>query len=377
MIEALPPPPPDATRWPDAHLTHLLRAAIGHGEHAASSWQRVLDARHSSADAWTRAEARLLPLVWWHLRHVPGVTGLGTLPLIYQTTWASNHETLAAAAAVIAELHTAGIETLVFRGAGLVVATYPKVGLRPIGDVDLLVRPADAAHARRVLSDAGFAPKVIYQGNALSCVHSLNFERPRLSIDLHWRALKECQGVDDDTELWAHARPVLLAGVPTRVPAPEDHLILVCAHGLRWTASRSVHWLADAAMLVNAGGDQSVDWPRFLAMARARRLMLPMRRALEFLSSTLDVPVPEDVRRTLVATPSTRRERLEHAVLMRPPSVLRGLIRQWCEHSRLHPEQPWPRRLAGFPEWLRSAWGISEAAGVPIAALRKAAARKP
>lgn len=300
---------------------------------------------------------------------------MDALQPLYRESWAANQEILAASASVIETLRAEGIDTVLLRGAGLALSCYPRIGLRPIGDVDMLVRPEHAARARYLLHGAGFQANVVYPGNALSCVHSLNFERRRLSIDLHWHALRECQRAVDDVGLWAHARTVRIGNTVTHVASPTDHLILVCAHGLRWTATRSVHWLADASTLLAGSGEDAVDWDRLTEVTQARGLVLSMRRALEFLARELDAPVPAAVLARFAAAPTSWRERVEHTALMRPPSLGRGLIRQWCEHTRRYAPQPWPLRLARFPEHLRSAWGVATVADVPLTALRKIAAR--
>ncbi|WLE99253.1 MAG: nucleotidyltransferase family protein [Candidatus Electrothrix communis] len=49
-----------------------------------------------------------------------------------------------------------GIEVLVLKGAALANTVYPQAGLRPMRDIDLLVRPHDALQAQTALAELGF-----------------------------------------------------------------------------------------------------------------------------------------------------------------------------------------------------------------------------
>jgi len=57
---------------------------------------------------------------------------------------------------IIRELRAAGIETLVLKGAALAQWVYPEPGLRPMSDLDLLTRPAEAHAALARLARLGF-----------------------------------------------------------------------------------------------------------------------------------------------------------------------------------------------------------------------------
>lgn len=326
----LPPPASDATRWPDAPLRDVLVAAAGPPAAAVPAWLRWRTLRDARPDpAWSAAEARLLPLVWWRLRHASRATGIDELQDTYRASWAANNDMLAATARAIKALDEAGVPTMVLKGAGLTLTAYPRTGLRPVGDVDLLVQPNDATRARQLLSGRG------------------------LRVHLRTRAFDEYQGTLDDRDLWTRSRHVPVGHTRTRVPSPADHLILICAHGVRWTSTPSVHWLADAAMVLEHERD-AIDWAQLLEVTHARRLCLPVRRTLEFLARELGAYVPDQVIASLAAMPVSLRDRLEHEVLMRPPSVPRRLVRQWCEHARLNPGASRRARLANLirnPTW--------------------------
>jgi hypothetical protein len=59
---------------------------------------------------------------------------------------------------LLAQLAQAGIDVIPLKGAALVETHYQHVGLRPMTDIDLLVRPGDFLPAAEVLTAAGLRP---------------------------------------------------------------------------------------------------------------------------------------------------------------------------------------------------------------------------
>jgi hypothetical protein len=58
---------------------------------------------------------------------------------------------------ILAAFQTAGIETRVLKGAALAHLIYPQPGLRPMRDLDFLVKKSDALSAQALLAELGFA----------------------------------------------------------------------------------------------------------------------------------------------------------------------------------------------------------------------------
>jgi hypothetical protein len=365
-------PPMDATTWPDPRTELLLQAALWPKDRAVVAWRRWRDsaAPHPPAGA-TGAERRLFPLVWQNLG--AACSDVAVLRADYLEAWAQNQRILARASETVSRLGDAGIPTMLLKGAALLSTCYQACsGARAVGDVDLLVPPARAADARRVLAEAGWRPTFPTPESRLPLLHGLNYEAEEsFSLDLHWHSLMETCGPEDDRALWADARPVVLTGgARSSVPSPADHLIIICAHGVRWSASPSVHWMADATRLAT-GTAGAIDWQRLLARVRELRLACPVSTALDYLASRLEAPVPRFVLAGLAAIPTPPRERLEHRARMRPPSVVRSLFLHWCAEARMAPDQPGHRRLLRMPERLRASWGLTAVADVPAAAARK------
>ena len=128
-------------------------------------------------------------------------------------------------AAVFAAFAAHGIQAATFKGWAL-GRLYGRPGLRPVGDVDLLVRREDLDHARSVL--AGF------EGGAEVDVQADLFRY------LPDRTLEQ---------LLTSSERISIAGGEVHVLGTSDHLRLVCLHQLHHGSWRPL-WLCDVAVLV-------------------------------------------------------------------------------------------------------------------------------
>lgn len=221
---------------------------------------------------------------------------------------------------VIRALQAVGIDPLLVKGWSL-ARLYPELALRPIGDVDLFVHPAE--HAR-----------------AESLIRSLNSKIP---VDLHAvsHARKNTTQLDGSTleELNARGQRVTLGDVNVRILAPEDQLRLVCLHFLRHGAWRPL-WLCDIAVALET---RLVDFDWDLVLVKnpqADWIACALGAAYQLLGARIeDTPV------------AARAQNL-------PRWFVPSILARW--------ENPNPR-LYDYPEPLSSAWrSPSKLARAPI-----------
>jgi len=94
---------------------------------------------------------------------------------------------------VLDALQGAGVPALAYKGPALSRQLYGDAGLRHFADLDLLVRPEDAAAAREVALSAGFAERQAYDAVPLSLLQeaeqAIGFTHAEtgLQLDVHWR----------------------------------------------------------------------------------------------------------------------------------------------------------------------------------------------
>ena len=182
-------------------------------------------------------------IVWWRLSR----SSPGACPSLERFRDAHRHQLLQCAlqerqaARAFEILEAAAVEPLLVKGPAC-ARLYPARGLRPAGDVDLIVRHSQAERARRALDAAGLGGWV----------------------DLHAGGAE--LGRRDLEEVFARSRAAEVCGAPLRVPCAEDHFRLVCLHMLKHGAWRPL-WLCDVAAGLESrpGG---FDWDYCLGTGR-------------------------------------------------------------------------------------------------------------
>src|SRR5262249_16920252 len=145
------------TSWPTREQQLLLRAALASGSEARdawASWKASADVGH--LDEGSR---RLLPLLAFNLNRL-GVKDplLAAFSMLHRLAHVENTARLGEAAQALRALRDASIDTLVLKGAAVASLYYPDHGLRPMGDVDVLVPTSQRQAAMTALGKAGWTP---------------------------------------------------------------------------------------------------------------------------------------------------------------------------------------------------------------------------
>ena len=198
--------------WPTAEQTDLLRAALLRGPEGVQAWERWKTAdRLGRLDA---ASARLLGQLWRNLQR-NGVADplLHELKQHYRRTWYANQLRLRDTGVVLAALLDRGIEPMLLKGAALVVGYYGDAGLRPMEDVDILVRSEHAAAAAATLGELGWSSPQAVTPRHVRASHAMAFTGARGGqLDLHWHLLPESCWAGADAPLWERAAMLRVAG---------------------------------------------------------------------------------------------------------------------------------------------------------------------
>ncbi|MBK5256352.1 MAG: nucleotidyltransferase family protein [Vicinamibacteria bacterium] len=319
---------------------------------------------------------RLLPAVYWNLRDaVSKDHWLDMGKAEYLRARYRNLLQFDDAAPLMGDLKRAGIDVLLLKGAALVAAHYPDPGLRPMVDLDVLVRPTDVERTIAALAGRGYEPAVSVDQTARAFAHSAPFAREgAVPIDLHWRSV---EGDAEDEAFWERAVDVRFSGVDIRVPSPADLLLNACIQGQRWDWDAPQRWVLDAMTVVRSSGAR-LDWSRLIERARARRAASSARDALDYLRATFEADIPQRVLATLATARVSVSERLaDRARRVRPDlrgPVLIGALRldDYRRLARSGAVTPGP---IGLLEVWRRAWNLDHFWQLPPQAARRGARR--
>lgn len=236
--------------------------------------------------------------------------------------------------ALLALLAAEAAPAISLKGVGLARRAYGgAITLRPVTDIDLLVRREDEARWSAAFRAAGFAA-VAGRGDAMSPhalrFHELQFRDGRgLLLEAHTSLCRtpSYRRVFPQAEMWARARPSTILGAPTLILAPEDELRYLSLHYAALHRASRLIWLVDVAELVRAQG-AAWSWERFVRETVTRGGAAPVAITLARAATLLDAPVPRWVIERLTTAAQTRAERQAWAAAEAPMDDWRRFLAQ-------------------------------------------------
>lgn len=199
-------------------------------------------------------------------------------------------------------LASRGIVAVPLKGASLIASVYPLPGLRPMDDVDLLVRRGDLATVRETIEGTGWR---LPPGSSAEAFEGYHFHLPFVRrgtpfrIELHWRlADDESIGEGAMEEIWRRIPAPEAGGVPSLDPAAAlvYQAVHLAKHGFmnallaRDPALRGLFldpvtgnrliWLLDLHLLMSRGGPALAA--EALPLAARWGVLPPLHDALAF-----------------------------------------------------------------------------------------------
>lgn len=282
--------------WSEAHRTRAA-VLVGRvaGETPAGATQFVAEA----------GAAGLIPLAYRHLL----ARASTSLPEALTSALTSEFQRHARRRFVMARrlrdllgiLDRAGIEAFAYKGPALAIQLFGNFAMRQFGDLDLLVRPADARRAIDCLTSAGLTP--FYRDAPgwkpfadVHRRHEYSFVDPDTTelIELHWALADRFDDLDVNVDwLMRDGDTIDLVGRSVRTMSAERLVLALTVHGTRHIWAR-LSWLVDLAEVLRL--NPSLDWD--VAGREARRVHFePALASSLFLShELLDAPLPAWVR---------------------------------------------------------------------------------
>lgn len=199
-----------------------------------------------------------------------------------------------------------GVEALPVKGPALAQDLYGDPTVRMSCDLDVLVRPRDAAAARRLLLGSGFEDEGSYNERLLRRearegeVH-LRRRDGEPMVDLHWRLTvgHSAREISAD-RLLAGARTIRLLGREVRSPGEADQLLLTALHGARHEWRPLELRLAVAVQVARLS---AAAWPGLCAAARELGCLRRLLVGVAYACRPFPVAVPAEVLRGLACDP--------------------------------------------------------------------------
>ncbi len=181
----------------------------------------------------------ILQLLYHNLK---GLSNLSLIPpSVMEDSKRVYHETIARNMCLYAELQTildafdrAGLQAITLKGAALAGGVYPDIGLRPMLDIDLLVKEDELILADRVMTDLdysgadGLKSRRWFMENHFHLPPYRHVRKPAI-VEIHWHITANSR-CTDIRKWWERAARRNIMGRLTLVPSPEDMLIHLSVH---------------------------------------------------------------------------------------------------------------------------------------------------
>lgn len=226
-----------------------------------------------------------------------------------------------------------GLDVMVLKGMALIEQVYERCELRPMGDVDLMIRPHQTAEACRVLEEMGcycgapllrddFFPRCYYE-RAYYAPGS-----PPVKLDVHVRPFRPNwyrRSIADDA-LWDGCESLDIEGRLVWIPSAHRTLIHLLTHAAVHGGGRLL-WLLDIACYARTMTNR-IDWDQFAVLVANWRLAHPVLMTLDAVEDSFGLLAPPQVRRRLqrLRVGSVDRLVLWHAPRDAAHPVRHGLI---------------------------------------------------
>ena len=293
-------------------------------------------------------EHKLAPMVYARLKRRHAAyppEAARQLRTLYLASVTRNSRIFAEIEKCLRALGQAGLPVIPLKGACLAETVYGNLALRALGDVDLLVKPADLPAAVQVLQALGYAaiqPFDLASEQAVS-QHLPQFTKPGgVAIELHWTILnpgfRQAFTPAELEQLWARAVPVTLGRMPSQMFAPADLLLHLCLHLAlhHYFDAAGLRDYLDLAMVCRHYGRQ-LDWEGFTARANRWGIAPAAWLALRLAEEWMAAPIPPEVWSALQAPPpeDALLDWIRHKTLSGVASSLRTNVAPFAGQARL------------------------------------------
>ncbi len=195
-------------------------------------------------------------------------------------------------------LNEQNIPVIVLKGAYLAQAVYDDIGLRPMGDIDLLISLPDVEKAIGLLEASGYKADRPFWPEVDGVVHhhAPPMLKDGLSVELHWSLTHDSNLTEIDLQrLWARAQRFGLQGTETLALSQADLVVHLAVH-----ASYSHYFCAQyrslydlEAVLRKFGAD--LDWAEIIRTCQAWQAERGTYLALRLAGELFGTQVPQKV----------------------------------------------------------------------------------
>ena len=246
------------------------------------------------------------PLLYWNLskidkgKDVPEEV-MAKLKKLYYEKGARNRFLYDELSRVLKAFKDAGINAIVLKGAFLAEVIYQNISLRPMNDVDLLIKTGDLQKVKKELVQLMYHSPDYPDPTKWHAIHYTNQDK-NIRIDIHWNIQRLSSPFQIDiNKFWENAQTFKIAGVETLIFAPEDILQHLCLHldkHLVKIGAICLKWYCDIAEVIRHYGEK-INWKYLVQSSKNYRIEKPVYQHLYLTNKYFGAFVPTDALRAL------------------------------------------------------------------------------
>lgn len=241
-------------------------------------------------------EEGIAPLLYHHFKNLNLLETIPEYALevfarLYAETMLLNRHMATVLSELEGALEGSEIQVIVLKGAALFTTVYHDIALRPMEDIDLMVRPEHQDGVEAILRERGFVSDPLYP---------MTFRRGVMTVDLHndflsahrIRSRREVMRVPS-RDIWARSVPAAEGAHHVFRLSLYDNLIALSSHLLKHRFYRLI-WFVDIRESIEADSEL-FDWTEFVEHVGNIRAKKAVLYALLLAKCLLTMDVPDYV----------------------------------------------------------------------------------
>lgn len=316
-------------------LKHILAHFIS-GQTQTIDWDSLSSDQQKSLIALSRQEG-LGPLLYWRLSNAGQLSSLPAdirddLRAMYVRTWMQNRQMFTELEGIAAAFEQAGIPVVLLKGACFALTLYEDIGLRPMGDLDILVPKEKFSRALQVVQAQGYENLLPDAAPGLRELlnHEVFLQKQGMSfaLEVHHSLVADktyAYAVPVDW-FWQHVEPFITRAQgemrfnALQMLSPEAQLLYAASHAMLQHGGQKspLRWFYDIDQLIRHY-QVRLDWDLLIHQARAFEWGSALAAALDKTCRYFDTPLPEGIYSKTTAL-TDRHQDLVNLKQTRPPT---------------------------------------------------------
>jgi hypothetical protein len=208
---------------------------------------------------------------------------------------------------LLAEFNRQGIQTILLKGAATFIdQLYENSGLRPMGDLDILIEVNRLSDAHQILLSQGFIELFemddVMDNSAVDERHhqlpALHHPQLDILIELHFAVSYGQSGrILTAKHAWSVKQDIFWEGLNTAILPPTERVLHNIVHALKkdyLSASINFRQVVEFAYLVERY-QKEVDWPKIIRLCEQESYTTPLFSYCLLAHQLLSLPIPKQM----------------------------------------------------------------------------------